>query len=89
LRKKKLIEKWEEEREKEKIHMSKHRLSHVGNPISIKIDVTNVSPPSTKAKNNISLESYPNNISSRQLFVDEQMMEDLLGVDYTIDEFRE
>jgi hypothetical protein len=88
-RKKKPIEKVEEEREKEKLRMSKRRLSEEGNPISSGIDVAIVSPPSPEEKHKSSLERNPNNISSRQLFVDDQMMEDLLGADYTMDEIRE
>jgi hypothetical protein len=69
--------------------MSKHRLSHEGNPIYSAIYDTNVSPPSPEEKRKSSLERNPNNISSRQKFLDEQMMEDLLVVDYTMDEIRE
>jgi hypothetical protein len=45
-RKKKLIEKVEEEREKEKLHMLNRRISKEGNTISREIDVAIVSPPS-------------------------------------------
>jgi hypothetical protein len=92
---KKVLEKKETDRKgrrrkrKKKLRMSKCRLSHEGNPISSTINVANVSPPSPEAKHKSSLERNPNNISSRQFFVDEQMMEDLLGVDYTMDEIRE
>jgi hypothetical protein len=88
-RKKKSIEKVEEEREKEKLCMSKRRLSEEGNPISSGIDVAIVSPPSPEEKCKSSLERNPSSISSRQLVVDDQMMEDLLGADYTMDEIRE
>jgi hypothetical protein len=47
------IEKVEEEREKEKLHMSKRRLSEEGNPISSGIDVIVVSPPSPQAKHRV------------------------------------
>ena len=50
--------------------MSMHRLSEEGNPISIRIDVVVVSPPSPKEKYNGSLEINPSGISSRQLVVD-------------------
>jgi hypothetical protein len=40
------IEKVEEEREKENLRMSKCKLSKDGNPISSRIDVVVVSPPS-------------------------------------------
>jgi hypothetical protein len=69
--------------------MSKRRISHQGNPISSRIDATIVSPPSLEAKRKSSLEINPNNISSRQNFVDDQMMEDFLGANYTMDEIRE
>jgi hypothetical protein len=64
-RKKKPIEKVEEEREKEKLCMSKRRLSEEGNPISSGIDAAIVSPPSPEEKRKSSLERNPNNISSR------------------------
>jgi hypothetical protein len=88
-RKEKPIEKVEEEREKEKLRMSKHRLSEEGNPISSRIDVIVVSPPSPQEKCRSSVETNPCSISSRQLVVDDQMMEDFLGADYTMDEIRE
>ena len=65
--------------------MSKCRLSEEGNPISSGIDATIVSPPSPKAKRKSSLEINPKNISSRIFFVDDQIMEDFLGYDYTMD----
>jgi hypothetical protein len=68
--------------------MSKHMLSKEANPISSRIDVIFVSPPSPQAKWRSSVDTNPSNISSRQLFVDDQMMEDLLGADYTMDEIR-
>ena len=49
-RKDKLIEKVEEEIEKDKLHMSKCRLSKEGNPISSGINVSIISPPSPEAK---------------------------------------
>jgi hypothetical protein len=69
--------------------MSKRRLSEEGNPISSVVDVVVVSPPSPQAKCMSSLDTNSCNISSRQLVVDDQMMEDLLGADYTMDEIRE
>jgi hypothetical protein len=50
-----------------------------------------------KKKHSISIEANPVhtssqpplNISSRQVVVDDQMMMDLLGTDYTMDEIRE
>jgi hypothetical protein len=48
-----------------------------------------VSPASLEEKCKSSLESNPNNISSRQFFVDDQMMEDSLRVDYRMDGIRE
>jgi hypothetical protein len=48
-----------------------------------------VSPPSPKAKSKSSVETNPSSISSRQLVLDDQMMEDFLGDDYTMDEIRE
>jgi hypothetical protein len=45
LEKKKTIKKVEEEREKEKLRMSKRRLSEEGNPISSGIHAAIVSPP--------------------------------------------
>jgi hypothetical protein len=88
LRKKKLIEKVEEEREKENLCISKRRILEEGNLISSGIDVSIVSPPSPEAKNKSSLERNPASISSRRV-LDDQMMEDLLGADYTVDEIRE
>jgi hypothetical protein len=35
------------------------------------------------------VETNPSSISSRQIVVNDQMMEDFLGVDYTMDEIRE
>jgi hypothetical protein len=67
LEKRETDEKVEEEREKEKLCMSKHRLSEEGNPISSGIDVVVVSPPSPEAKRKSSLEINPSSISSRQL----------------------
>jgi hypothetical protein len=69
--------------------MSKHRILEEGNPISSGIDVVVVSPPSPQAKHRSLVETNPSNISSRQLVMDDQMMEDFLGVDYTMDEIRE
>jgi hypothetical protein len=74
---------------KRKVMYVKSILSHLGNPISSAIDVVNVSPPSPEENRKSSLEINPNNISSRQLFVDEQMMDDWIGADYTMDEIRE
>jgi hypothetical protein len=88
-RKEKPIKKVEEERENEKLRMSNCKLSKEGNPFSSGIDVIVVSPPSPETKNKRSLKRNPYNISSIQLVVDDQMMEDLLGVDYTMDEIRE
>jgi hypothetical protein len=51
LRKEKPIEKVIEEREKERLGMSKHRLSIEGNPNSSRIDVSFVSPPSLAQEN--------------------------------------
>jgi hypothetical protein len=53
------------------------------------IDVSIVYLPSPEEKNKSSLEINPNNISSRIFFADDQMMEDLFGDDYTMDEIRE
>jgi hypothetical protein len=92
---KKVLEKKETNRKgrrrKRKINlcMSKNRLSHEGNPISRAIYAANVSPPSPEEKHKSSLEINPNNISLRKLFVDEHMMEDFLGADFTMDEIRE
>jgi hypothetical protein len=69
--------------------MSKRRLSEEGNPISSGIDAAIVSPPSPKANRKSSIKINPSNISSRQHFLDDQMMEDLFGVDYTMDDIRE
>jgi len=69
--------------------MSKCRLSEERKPISSGIDVGVVSPPSPQEKHNSSVETNASNISSRQLVVDDQMMEDLHGDDYTMNEIRE
>ena len=69
--------------------MSKCRLSEEANPISSRVDVFVVSTPSPQENNMISVETNPSNISSRQIVVDDQMMEDFLGADYTMDEIRE
>jgi hypothetical protein len=58
-RKEKPIEKVEEEREKEKLCMSKCRLSEEANPISSGIDVVVVSPPSPQEKHRSSVETNP------------------------------
>jgi hypothetical protein len=69
--------------------MPKRRLLEEGNPISSGIDVAIISPPSPKEKRKSSLERNSSSISSRNLLLDDQMMEDFLGVDYTMDEIRE
>ena len=69
--------------------MSKHRLLEQGNPISSGLDVAIISPPSPEEKCKSTLERNPNNMSLRKLFVEDQMMEDLIGADYTMDEIRE
>ena len=88
-RKEKPIKKVEEEREKEKLRMLKRRLSKEGNIISSGINVDVVSPPSPQAKHMSSIETNPSSISSRKIIVDDQIMEDLLGDNYTMDEIRE
>jgi hypothetical protein len=80
-----------------RLGMEKHKLSAEANPNSSTIDAIVVSPPSPQEKHRISVEANPvqtsseppMNISSRQVVVDEQMMMDFLGVDYTMDEIRE
>jgi hypothetical protein len=57
-----MIEKVEEEREKVKLRMSKHRLLKEGNPISMGTDVIVVSPPSLQEKRRSSVEANPCNI---------------------------
>jgi hypothetical protein len=89
LRKEKPIEKVEEEREKAKLRMSKRRILEEGNPISSGIDANAISPPSPQKKRKSLVDTNPSNISSRKLFVGDQMMEDLLGANYTMDEIRE
>jgi hypothetical protein len=69
--------------------MSKHRLSKEVNPISTRIHVVVVSPPSPQEKRRILVETNPCSISSIQLVVDDHMMEYLLGDDYIMDEIRE
>jgi hypothetical protein len=69
--------------------MSKHRISHEGNPFSSAIDSANVYPPSPEEKHKRSLEINPNNISTIQFFLDEQVMEDFLGANYIMNETRE
>jgi hypothetical protein len=88
LTKEKTIKTVEEEREKENLHMSKCRFSEEGNRISSRIDVIVVSPPKPQAMRRISVETNLISISSRKIVVDDQMMEDLLGADYTMDEIR-
>ena len=61
-RKMKPIQKVEEERENEKLCMSKCRISEEGNPISNGTNATIVSPPSPKAKRKSSLEINPNSL---------------------------
>jgi hypothetical protein len=61
----------------------------VGNPISNIIDVAIVYPPSPEENHKSSLKRNPSSISSRIIVVDDQMIEDLLGADYTMDEIRE
>jgi hypothetical protein len=84
-----LIETIEEEREREKLCMSKHRISEESNTISNRIDVIVVSPPSPQEKHKSLVETNPSSISSRHLVVDDYMMDDFLGYDYTMDEIRE
>jgi hypothetical protein len=69
--------------------MSNRRLSGEENTISGGIDVVIVSPPPPEAKRKSSLEINPSSISSTKLVLDDQMMEDLVRVDYTMDEIRE
>jgi hypothetical protein len=84
-----LIEKVEEERERENLHMSKLILLEEGNLISSVLDVVFFSRPSLEAKHKISLESNSSSISSIQLVLDDHMMKDLLGVIYTMGEIIE
>jgi hypothetical protein len=69
--------------------MSKCRLSEEGNPICSEIDNNIISPLSLEEKHKSSLERNSSSISSRKIVLDDQMIEDLLGVDYTMDEIRE
>jgi hypothetical protein len=69
--------------------MSKHKLTEEGNLISRGIDFVVVSPPSPQEKRRSLVETNTINISSRQVVVDDHMMEDLFGADYTMDEIRE
>jgi hypothetical protein len=98
LRKENPIEKVIEEREKERLGMIKHRISLKGNTNSSTIDVlVVVSPPLAQEKHMISVEAYlvptssepPMTISLRKVVVDDQMMMDSLGHDYTMYEIRE
>jgi hypothetical protein len=73
--------------------MSKHSLSKEGNPISNGIDGIVVSPPSPQENHKSVVETNPVhnsivppiNISSIQVVVDDQMIKDLLGANYTMD----
>jgi hypothetical protein len=97
LRKEIPIEKVNKEREKVRLRMSKRNISEEGNPISSGIDFVVVSPPSPYEKhtslvetNLVQISIVPSiTISSRQVVVDDQMMEYFLGANYTMDEIRE
>jgi hypothetical protein len=67
---------------------SKRRISEEGNPISSGIDAIVFFPPSPQEKRSSSIETNLISISSIQLVVDDHMMEDFLGDNYTMDEIR-
>jgi hypothetical protein len=77
--------------------MSKHRILEEGSPISSRIHVIVVSQPSPQEKCESLVETYVVqtyivpliSISSRKFVLYDQMMEDFLGYDYTMDEIRE
>jgi hypothetical protein len=69
--------------------MSKSKLLEEGNPISSRTHDVVVSSPSLEAKCKSSLERNQYSISSRQLVLDDHMMENLLGADYALDDIRE
>jgi hypothetical protein len=79
LRKEKSIEMVNEKGEKEMLHISKHILSEEANPISSKIYVDVVYPPSPQENHRISVHTSPFHtyivppiiISSRQVVVDD------------------
>ena len=70
------------------LRRSKHRLLEEGNPISSEIDAIVVFPLSPQEKRRSSIETNIISISSIQLVVDDHMMEDFLGDNYTMDEIR-